>query len=78
MYYRPYPQQDGIYQDLLMSDTFRASVIKVTPLMKPGQKINLTHNGDDSAAVVFARFDNDEDMQATIRDISRHLRVIVR
>ena len=78
MYYRPYPQQDGIYQDLWMSDTFRASVIKVTPLMKPGQKINLTHNGDDSAAVVFARFDNDEDMQATISDISRHLRVIVR
>ena len=78
MYYRPYPEQDGTYESLWLSDTFKASVIKVTQLMQPGQKINRKHNGNDSAAVVFARFDNNTEMQATIRNMSQHLRVIVR
>lgn len=78
MYYRPYPEQDGTYESLWLSDTFQASVIKVTQLMQPGQKINRKHNGNDSAAVVFARFDNNTEMQATIRNMSQHLRVIVR
>ena len=78
MYYRPYPEQDGIFESLWMSDKFRASVIKVIQLMKPGQEINRRHNGNDSAAVVFARFDNNEEMQAVIRNMSQHLRVIVR
>lgn len=78
MYYRPFPEQDGIFESLWMSDKFRASVIKVIQLMKAGQKINRKHNGNDSAAVVFARFDNNNEMQAAIRNMSQHLRVIVR
>ena len=78
MYYRPYAERNGIYDGLWMSDEFRKSVIKVTPLMTQGQEIRLSYNGNDSAAVVFARFDKHEDMQDTIRDINSHLRVIVR
>lgn len=78
MYYRPYPERDGIFESLWMSEEFKASVIKVIQLMKPGQEISRRHNGNDSAAVVFARFDDNDEMQAAIRNMSQHLRVIVR
>lgn len=78
MYYRPYAERNGIYEGLWMSDEFRKRVIKVTPLMTKGQEVRLSYNGNDSAAVVFARFERREDMQETIRNIDRHLRVTVR
>lgn len=76
MYYRPYANKDGRYKELWMSDYFRRKVINITPLMNIGDEIHLTHNGNDTAAVVFARFDSQHDMLETIDGMSKHLRVV--
>ena len=76
MYYRPYANKNGCYKELWMSDYFRNKVINITHLMNIGDKIQLTHNGNDTVAVVFAKFNNQQEMLATIDNMSEHLRVI--
>ena len=76
MYYRPYANENGRYKELWMSDYFRDKVINITHLMNIGDDIQLTHNGNDTVAVVFAKFDNQQEMLDTIDNMSEHLRVI--
>ena len=76
MYYRPYANENGRYKELWMSEYFRNKVINITHLMNIGDKIQLTHNGNDTVAVVFAKFDNQQEMLETIDNMSEHLRVI--
>ena len=76
MYYRPYANENGRYKELWMSEYFRNKVINITHLMNIGDEIQLTHNGNDTVAVVFAKFDNQQEMLATIDNMSEHLRVI--
>ena len=76
MYYRPYANKNGRYKELWMSDYFRDKVINITHLMNIGDDIQLTHNGNDTVAVVFAKFNNQQEMLATIDNMSEHLRVI--
>ena len=76
MYYRPYANENGRYKELWMSDYFRNKVINITHLMNIGDDIQLTHNGNDTVAVVFAKFNNQQEMLETIDNMSEHLRVI--
>lgn len=76
MYYRPYASKNGRYKELWMSDYFRDKVINITHLMNIGDDIQLTHNGNDTVAVVFAKFNNQQEMLETIDNMSEHLRVI--
>lgn len=76
MYYRPYANENGRYKELWMSDYFRSKVINITHLMNICDDIQLSHNGNDTVAVVFAKFDNQQEMLETIDNMSEHLQVI--
>lgn len=77
MYYRPFANRNGIYEGLWMSDYFKSKVIDIAPLMAPGEDVSLANNGNDTAAVVFGRFEDAAEMLSTIDNMSEHMKVMV-